>query len=571
MLFFTFLAVNFAQEYKSVHQTEYEAHRSIEKKPPLKNNKNIEIIPFRKTSSLGLTRAVFGYLPDWEYSTAKNYLNYDLLTHIAAFDFTVSNTGAITNPSYWPWTDLINAAHSKGVKVIMCVVNFTASDIHTIITNATVKNTFFANVKSRLIQYSLDGVNIDFEGLNTADRGAAINTFMNELTTYIHQQVPGAEVSFAGPAVNWGGWDLPGLAASCDYIFIMGYDFYGSWSSSSGPSAPLTGGSYNITNTLKSTTSGYGNVVSSNPGKLILGVPYYGNKWKTKTSSAYSDTISYVSSMRYRNTAVDEVSYGRLWDAGSQTPWYRYQLSGVWHQVWYEDTVSLGLKYNLAESKNLKGVGMWALGYDGDKSELWELLRRKFKPVPVELTSFSANFANGFVSLSWSTATETNNHGFEIQKKPVGSAGDENWETVAFVKGHGTSTEPAAYYYKDKVAGHFTGRMLYRLKQTDYDGTFSFSSNVEVNTAGKGFELYQNYPNPFNPSTSIGYSLPVSGFVTLKVYDVLGSEAACLVNEYKQAGRYTVNFDASGLAGGVYFYSLISGKSHIVRKMTLQK
>jgi hypothetical protein len=233
--------------------------------------------------------------------------------------------------------------------------------------------------------------------------------------------------------------------------------------------------------------------------------------------------------------------------------------------------VSLGLKYNLAESKNLKGVGMWALGYDGDKNDLWNLLRRKFKPVPVELTSFNAYFSNGYVSLYWSTATETNNHGFEIQKKPVASYEEENWETVAFVKGHGTITEPSTYAYKDKISGQFTGRMLYRLKQTDYDGTFSFSSNIEVNAAGKGFELYQNYPNPFNPSTSIGYSLPEAGFVTLKVYDILGSEAACLVNEYKQAGHYTVNFDASGLSGGVYFYSLISGKSNTVRKMTLQK
>ncbi len=94
---------------------------------------------------------------------------------------------------------------------------------------------------------------------------------MQELTDSVHSINEDLEVSYAAPAVNWGGWDLTGLANSCDYLFVMGYDFYGSWSSNAGPTAPLVGGSYNVTNTIYTQ---YANVSTFYPEKIILGVPY---------------------------------------------------------------------------------------------------------------------------------------------------------------------------------------------------------------------------------------------------------------------------------------------------------
>jgi spore germination protein YaaH len=374
--------IGFSQESKSIHQIEWEKHNNdviVMKKQESANS----IIPLNKEifEQKILSNYVFGYLPDWEYNNyAPRYFQWDLMTHMAFFDFEVNpSTGAISNPSNWPWTALIDTAHVHGIKVIMCVVKFNNNDIHTIITNPTVKNNFFEKVKAKIETNNLDGINIDFEGLHSSDRSNNINPFMAELTDYVHTNIGSdKEVSFAGPAVNWGGWNFPGLAAACDYIFIMGYSFWYNGSSTAGPSAPLVGGNFNITNTLTNTNNGYGAVVNNNPEKLILGVPYYGNKWRTNSQNEGSHTLADGESRTYA-TAKLELGYrDLLWSLNYKTPWYTYETGGNYYQTWFDNDSSLGLKYDLARSKNLKGIGMWALGYDDHHPELWNLLRSSF-------------------------------------------------------------------------------------------------------------------------------------------------------------------------------------------------
>ncbi|KAA3610406.1 MAG: T9SS C-terminal target domain-containing protein [Calditrichaeota bacterium] len=416
LILFSFLIVTFtlsnAQERKSIHQIEWENHRHLKKSTDAIDVIDPNIIPLQKRLASGLSKKVFGFLPDWEYPGAMDNLRFDLLTHIAAFDFHVSPTGAISNPSGWPWTDLINEAHNNGVKVILTAVNFNGPEIHTIITNESVKNTFFTNLKNKITTYSLDGVNIDFESLNHEDRAAPINNFMAELTTYIHSNFPDAEVSFDGPAVNWSNrWDLAGLANSCDYIFIMGYAFAGSWSSKSGSTAPLLGGSINITNTVQTQ---YASVVNSMPEKLIIGVPYYGVKFQTATNEAHSSVVDYVSTTRFKTDKSNFENHGTLWDNETASPWYRYQDGGKWYQVWTENGQSMGEKFDLADSKSLLGVGMWALNYDGNQNDFWNQIIKHYgdgQPIPEEpgnfsVTSYSINalnikfseseFANGY-------------------------------------------------------------------------------------------------------------------------------------------------------------------------------
>ncbi len=116
------------------------------------------------------------------------------------------------------------------------------------------------------------------------------------------------------------------------------------------------------------------------------------------------------------------------------------------------------------------------------------------------------------------------------------------------------------------------GKYTYRLKQIDFDGSFQYSSEVEVEvSAPLEFSLEQNYPNPFNPSTTIRYSIPISEFVTLKIYDVLGNEVATLVNEVKPAGSDEIEFDASHLSSGIYIYKLQWGIFVETKKMILMK
>jgi len=198
--------------------------------------------------------------------------------------------------------------------------------------------------------------------------------------------------------------------------------------------------------------------------------------------------------------------------------------------------------------------------------------------VPVELLSFSSAVVDNDVTLHWATATEINNSGFEIQRSltPTPSQKEGAFETIGFVPGFGTTTEPKSYSFADENLS--SGIYQYRLKQIDFDGSFEYSNTIEVEIAVPlEFSLEQNYPNPFNPSTKINYSIPVNSFVQLKIYDLLGREVAILVNEEKQAGVYEVEFnsqqttDNKQLPSGVYYYQLKAGEFIQTRKMLLLK
>jgi hypothetical protein len=187
--------------------------------------------------------------------------------------------------------------------------------------------------------------------------------------------------------------------------------------------------------------------------------------------------------------------------------------------------------------------------------------------VPVELTSFTASATNdGNVVLNWSTATETNNHMFEVERKAI----EGEYFTIGFVEGAGTTTEPQNYTYVDKTVE--TGKYIYRLKQLDFDGRYEYSDEVEVDVTGPlAFNLEQNYPNPFNPSTIIKYSVPEAGNIRLSVYNTVGEEIAVLANGYSESGSFEVTFDASNLSSGIYLYKLQSENSVQFKKMMLLK
>jgi len=191
--------------------------------------------------------------------------------------------------------------------------------------------------------------------------------------------------------------------------------------------------------------------------------------------------------------------------------------------------------------------------------------------VPVELTSFTASSISNEVTLTWETATETNNSGFSIERKTVSS----EFEEVAFVPGFGTTTESKSYSFTDKNLQ--SGVYSYRLKQIDFDGSYTHTAPIEVEVSTPvEFNLDQNYPNPFNPSTTITFSLATDSKVSLKVFDVLGQEVTTIVNEQLTAGIHNYDFNASGLNSGIYFYKIeassISGNDFVdIKKMILVK
>lgn len=194
-----------------------------------------------------------------------------------------------------------------------------------------------------------------------------------------------------------------------------------------------------------------------------------------------------------------------------------------------------------------------------------------FVPVPVELAAFNASVDGNNVLLNWSTASETNNLGFEIEKRLFSTEyGVWRWEQIGFVEGNGTNTESQFYNFADRDIK--PGRYAYRLKQIDFDGTFMFSNEVEVEIFAPGvFVLEQNYPNPFNPVTIIKFSLSQPEFVSLKVYNLLGQEIEILVEENMSAGNFNIPFNAKELASGVYIYELRAGNFIGQKKLVLLK
>jgi hypothetical protein len=191
-------------------------------------------------------------------------------------------------------------------------------------------------------------------------------------------------------------------------------------------------------------------------------------------------------------------------------------------------------------------------------------------PIPVELTSFTAEANGASITLKWTTATETNNMGFEIERKLIIRGSQTEFTKIGFISGAGTTTEKQSYNFNDNISGSNAHAAYYRLKQVDYDGTTSYSEIAVIeNILPAEFSLAQNYPNPFNPNTAIEFSLPVDSKVTIKIYNSLGSQVALLVNEIKPAGKHTVTFNANDLSSGVYYYKIEAADFSQTKKMIL--
>ncbi|HZW40471.1 MAG TPA: YCF48-related protein [Ignavibacteriaceae bacterium] len=227
-----------------------------------------------------------------------------------------------------------------------------------------------------------------------------------------------------------------------------------------------------------------------------------------------------------------------------------------------------GLEWNLSAATVLNGIyatkqnNVTVVGNKGTILKFKDMLN-----LPVELSSFTASQSKNSVILNWQTATETNNKGFEVQRK----SSSNEFISLAFVKGNGTITSPQSYSYSDNNISPV--EYTYRLKQIDFDGTFEYSKEIEVkvNEIPKKFSLEQNYPNPFNPSTTIKFSVPEEQLVEVKIFDVLGNEVAKVVKENFSPGSYEREWDASKLSSGVYYLRMKAGDFSETKKMVLMK
>ena len=323
----------------------------------------------------------------------------------------------------------------------------------------------------------------------------------------------------------------------------------------------------------------YGTIATSQNGNVVIAM-WQGPEWTgTIGSSPYNifpgDGGANTGTAYYTNLYFN-VSYdgGQTWEGaeileGAPNVQESYPVlfadlevngsTATAHYVYYVDPIP--------------GTSLFAGGNSFDPNGAWYYNTYTWTDpqIPVELTSFTAQLSNNQVVLNWQTATETNNMGFEIQRKLIQEDLTGEWIYIGYKEGAGTITEPQEYFYYDNIKNIEATSFVYRLKQVDYDGSYEFSNEITVENSSlpDEFSLSQNYPNPFNPSTSIEFQLPVKSFVSLVVYDVLGNEVATLFKEEKPAGFYEVNFNANNLVSGVYIYRLQANSFIETKKMIL--
>lgn len=356
--------------------------------------------PLRPLKDAKDGKEVFGFLPSWNVNKSKN-INFDVLTTLAYFDIKVNADGSLVeDDSYQTFesgqmTQLFKKAHSQGTRVVTTLTMMDGSDIQNFLDDSTAQKTLVDQTTNLVKSRGIDGVNVDFEYFGGAgpEYKSKFTSFINSLTTEMHNTVPGSKVSVSlyasvvkAPRI----YNLKDIASSSDQIVMMAYDFATLSSEEAIPTAPLYG--HNKGKWWYDVSSAVEDFLTQMPAsKLVMANPYYNLNFpvvqpeiKAATLSAYwggAEHMTYAADKENVKPDMDGVTkFVTGWDDDAKVGWKAYYSpsTGVWRMSFEEDARSLGAKYDFALSKNLAGVGVWALGNDGNNPELWDLLKQKF-------------------------------------------------------------------------------------------------------------------------------------------------------------------------------------------------
>ena len=507
-----------------IHQLEMEAHpdgqTAAQRRKALRAVPKKSVITPRAAGIADGVR-VLGWHPYW--AEAGDYLSYDYsnLTHVAYFSAEVGSAGSISSLHGWNTDPVVETAHSNGVKVLLTATLFGETANHALLTNSAACTKLITNLVAKTTARGGDGICIDFESVGSwSGATKALTAFMSNLVAKAH--AANLEVSICLPSVDWyadfavGDYEKIGV----DYSIIMGYDYYYAGSATPGPVAPLYSSAQwqgaSSWCSVDYSTRYYLNKMT-NSANLMLAVPYYGRRWKAATTNlgAKSAGSSYSAAVTYPNAAAAAETYGRKWDSNGSVPWYSYKSGTNAYQCFYDDTESLGLKYDYAKSKGLGGVGIWCLTHAPESTDLWDLLGEKFADYEGSGSSSGGDAsasapdarATGIDAttavFSWTPATEDAS-GYVVQSAASASAlGDGSWVDAPLVFSNSFST--ADGWVTNNVARYSTNTV------TVNGGQWEISS-LQVRPALTSYSdpgyVYMTYSN------AIVRTPPVSGTVT---------------------------------------------------------
>ena len=473
--------------------------------------------PAAISSGKSQVREVFGYAPYWALSHESEW-DYSVLSTIAYFALAPNSDGtfAQSGGGWTGWnsadlTDMINRAHMAGDKVVLTLKS---SDDGTInLVDSTNRQALINNTIAAIQAKNLDGVNVDFEATestNFPDLQAGLTTLAADMSQQVHARWASAEVSFATYAgsASWDGgvFNIGQIAPSVDALFVMAYDsVFSNMPGQAGPNAPMNGWTYNDTIDVQQY------LTKAPASKIILGVPYYGYRWSTTNGGAHAPTVSGATAEGFAAAVTDlscaHPSLSQGWDGTGQSPWASWWSPpsndpcgdnlGRPQELYYDDASSLGIKYDLINQQNLRGAGIWALGYDSGRTELWGALHTHFScpvttnlPVSEATTEFNLILTAGTCSVAY----------YDIQQ--YDSTSNQGWFGIPSVASAGGSATVTVEGYP----GH-----TYQLQARAHTTSGLVSSWTTVSTA---------------VAPTATYSHPFKGLYTLDAFGGVSSDAS---------------------------------------------
>ncbi len=368
-----------AQADHSIHYTQLEYFNKIGTKSAgfWRNYWKHERLPVKK-QGCNPTKLVFGWHPYWSNGLEDNY-RWDLLTDLAYFGAEISySTGELLDTHGWETAAVVTTARANGVRVHLTAILFSGHD--EFFASQSAQDTAIKRLVDAVVARGASGINLDFEGMGSDNRDG-FTVFVGKLRQAMNQVDSNLILSIALPAVDWYGvFDIPNLSRYVDLFVIMGYDYYWSGSSEAGPVGQLyTLGSFNYTQT-RSIVYYLSQGVA--PERLLLGVPYYGRKWQTEDGSMPSATVSYIGVVLVKNMFSDYPA-PKL-DLKSRSQYYAYLgTDGNWYQVWTDLDSAMKYKYQAVLQTGIGGIGIWALGYDDGREEMWNVIEKYFSDCQV--------------------------------------------------------------------------------------------------------------------------------------------------------------------------------------------
>ena len=317
------------------------------------------------------------------YSNGSSYKNYNfsMLWGLSYFSYSIQpETGNYNSIHQWKTTSLIDSAKIKGCKIFLSVSNFGNKNNSLFLENPRAQKTLIDSLSSLLAIRAANGINIDFEGVSKKNKGD-FTKFIIKISKRLKQDNPNYMVSLCLYATDWNDiFDIDAIDPYIDFYTLMGYDYYGSFSKTTGPVTPFNT-SNKFGNGLETSVNYYINK-SVHPSKLIVGLPYYGAEWYTKNAEIGTKATKFKSHPPYkavRKFYIDSLNIQVQFDPKSSSSYILLKDgNNDYRQLFFEDVKSLSIKYDWIKKNKIGGVGIWALGYDNGYSELWNLLHEKF-------------------------------------------------------------------------------------------------------------------------------------------------------------------------------------------------